>query len=95
MNKLTNWKKHRQELLKNPAVLKAYQDIQPELAIIEKIIMARAKEGITQKELAKRMKTRQSAVSRLETGRANPSLSFLQRLAAALNSRLEIRFLPQ
>ena len=90
-----NWKDHRQELLQDPKVAKAYQDLQPEFAIIEKIIQARIEGGISQKELAKRMQTKQSAISRLESGRANPCLSFLQRLAEALNSRLEIRFLSK
>ena len=81
--------------MKDPAVVKAYQEFQPEFAIIRKIIEARAKLGITQKKLAQKMKTKQSAISRLESGTANPSLTFLQRLARALDSRLEIRFLPR
>lgn len=89
------WEKHRKELMKDPKVVRAYQELQPEFAIIRKIIESRVKEGVTQKELAKRMKTKQSAISRLESGQANPSLSFLQRLARALNARLEIRFLPK
>lgn len=102
MNKIKNpkkelmtWEKHRKQLMKDPKVRQAYLELQPEFAIIRKIIESRVKEGVTQKELAKRMKTKQSAISRLESGTANPSLSFLQRLAEALNSRLEIRFLPK
>jgi len=81
--------------MKDPGFVRAYQKLQPEFAIIRKIIEARIKDGITQKKLAKRMGTKQSAISRLESGNANPSLSFLGRLAEALNSRLEIRFLPK
>jgi ribosome-binding protein aMBF1 (putative translation factor) len=90
-----SWEKHRKELMKDPEVVRAYQELQPEFAIIRRIIQARIEEGITQKDLAKRMKTKQSAISRLESGRANPSLNFLQRLAKALDARLEIRFLPK
>lgn len=86
---------HKKELMKDPEFVRAYQELQPEFAIIRKIIEARIKDGITQKKLAKRMGTKQSAISRLESGNANPSLSFLGRLAEALNSRLEIRFLPK
>lgn len=89
------WEKHRKELMKDPAVRRAYLELQPEFAIVRKIIEARVKKGVTQKDLARKMKTKQSAISRLETGNANPSLKFLQRLAGALNSRLEIRFLPR
>jgi len=89
------WAEHRKELMEDPEVSQAYLELQPEFAIIRKIIEARIKRGMTQAELAKRMKTRQSAISRLESGRANPSLNFLKRLAQALNFRLEIRFLPE
>lgn len=89
------WEEHKKELLKDPAVFKAYQELQPEFAVIEAILRARMKKGLSQEKLAKRMKTKQSAISRLESGNGNPSLNFLQRLASALDSRLEIRFLPK
>lgn len=91
----TTWDEHKKELMKNPKVVKAYQEFQPEFAIIKKIIEARINKGITQKKLAQRMKTKQSAISRLESGTANPSLSFLKRLAEALNSRLEIHLISK
>lgn len=93
--KLMTWGEHRKQLMKDPKVRQAYLELQPEFAIVRKIIESRLKEGVSQEELAKRMKTKQSAISRLESGRANPSLNFLLRLAKALNSRLEIRFLPK
>lgn len=89
------FEEHKKELMKDPEFVRAYQKLQPEFAIIRKIIEARVKDGITQKKLAKRMGTKQSAISRLESGNANPSLSFLGRLAEALDSRLEIRFVPK
>ena len=91
----STWEDHRRELMKDPSVIKAYKEFQPEFAIIEKIIRARINEGITQKELANKMKTKQSAISRLESGDANPSLNFLKRLAEALDSRLEIHLVPK
>ena len=93
--KLMTWEEHRKQLMKDPKVHQACLELQPEFAIIRKVIESRVKKGVSQKELAKRMKTKQSAISRLESGYANPSLNFLQRLAKALNSRLEIRFLPK
>ena len=89
-----SWKEHRKELMKDTGVRKAYRELQPEFAIIERIIQARIEKGISQKQLALRMRTKQSAISRLESGTANPSLNFLKRLASALNSHLEIRLIP-
>lgn len=91
---LYSWKDHRKELMKDPEVMKAYRELQPEFAIIERIIQARVEKGVSQKQLAEKMRTKQSAISRLESGTANPSLNFLKRLAGALNSRLEIRLIP-
>ncbi|MBU3957318.1 helix-turn-helix domain-containing protein [Patescibacteria group bacterium] len=93
--RLVSWEEHRKQLMKDPEFVKAWQELQPEFEIIEKIIRARLKRGVTQKKLAQRMKTKQSAISRLESGTANPSLNFLKRLAEALDSRLEIKLVPK
>lgn len=78
--------------LKNPKIKAEYDKLQPEFAMIQAVIDARVTKGVTQKELAQRIGTKQSVVSRLESGRANPSVAFLKKLAQALNSHLEIKF---
>ena len=80
------------ESLKNTKIKAEYDKLQPEFAMIQAVIDARVKKGVTQKELAQRIGTKQSVISRLESGRANPSIAFLKKLAQALNSHLEIRF---
>ena len=59
------------------------------------IYEARTKAGLTQGELAKLVGTRPSVIARLEEAsfEGHP-LTMLQRIAAALDKRLEIRFLP-
>ena len=79
------WEK---EALKDPKLRAAYDKLQPHFAILR----ARIEKRLTQKELAQRIGTKQSVISRLESGRANPSVAFLKKLAQALNSHLEIRF---
>ncbi len=83
----TNFKK---ELLKNPKIKVEYNHLGPEFDIIEAIIRQRIKKGLTQKQLAKKIGTKQSALSRLESGNYNPSLSFLKKVATALDSDLHI-----
>jgi len=80
--------------LKNPKIKAEYDKLQPEFALIDALIKSRAKNNLTQRQLANKMGTKQSVISRLEIGRANPTFSFLKRLAKALNSNLEIRFNP-
>ena len=92
MTRYTSFTEFKKKALKNPRVLVEYRKLQPEFALIQTIIEARAKRGITQEKLAKRMKTKQSVISRLESGRANPSFLFLKKLAKALNSDIEIKF---
>lgn len=94
-------RKHRdfddflEESFKNPEFKAEYDKLQPEFAVIRAIIRSRADRGITQKELASRVGTKQSVISRLESGRANPSVNFLKKLALALNSHLEINFIAK
>lgn len=56
---------------------------------------ARVAAGLAQREVARRMWTTQSAVSRLERGRATwPSLSAIERCALAVGRRIELRLHP-
>ncbi len=81
-------------LLKDPQVRKEYDALEEEFALIAAVAKARARAGLSQAQLAKRMKTTQSAIARLESGRAKPSTRTLQRFAAATGHRLKISFEP-
>jgi len=83
----------KKQALKNPKIKAEYERLQPEFALINEVLRVRSEKGITQKDLAERVGTKQSVISRLEAGRANPSVAFLKKLAQALNSHLEIRFI--
>ncbi|MEK7584100.1 MAG: helix-turn-helix transcriptional regulator [Patescibacteria group bacterium] len=80
----------KRELLKDPEVRKAYDDLGPQFALIEKIIEKRISEGLTQKELARRIGTKQSAIARFESGTYNPTLGFLRKVARGLDVKLKI-----
>lgn len=82
----------RKEWMKDPEFVKAYKELEPEYALIRAIIEARIKKNISQKILAKRLGTGQSAVSRLESGTYNPTFKFAQKLAKALETDLTITF---
>lgn len=83
------------ESLKDPEFKREFDKLQPEFELIGAIIDARVKKGVTQKILAKRMKTKQSVISRLESGNANPSFKFVKRLAEALGTDINIKFSSQ
>jgi ribosome-binding protein aMBF1 (putative translation factor) len=82
----------RKEWMEKPSFRKAKQQIHQEYMLIHQIIDGRIKNNISQKELAKRLGTGQSAISRLESGTYNPSFKFLKKLAKALETDLTITF---
>lgn len=81
-----------QKWMKNNAYRKAYDELAPEFALARAVIAARVTAGLTQEQLAQRMKTTQSVVARLEGGRTRPSTQTLERLATATGTRLRISF---
>jgi transcriptional regulator with XRE-family HTH domain len=71
-----------------------YAALEQEFALAAALIEARARAGLTQEELAKRMSTTQAAIARLESGRFKPSTRTLERFAKATGTRLKISFEP-
>lgn len=87
-----DWETHKKLLLKDPKFKKALKETQVEYEVARAIILERVKHKMTQKDLAKKLKTRQSVISRVENGKTTPSLSFLKRLASVFNTSLKIEF---
>lgn len=83
----------KEELLKNPEVKKEYDDLEQEYKIKRMLINARLEKNLTQKELADLVGTKQTNISRLESGTYNPSINFLKKIAKSLGKELEIKFI--
>lgn len=71
-----------------------YEALGDEFALAQALIEARARAGLSQNQLAQRMKTSQSYVARIESGKVRPSTGALARFARATGSRLRITFEP-
>lgn len=80
--------------MKDPAFRAEYKALAPEFALARALIKARAKAGLTQAAVAKRMGTTQSVVARIESGRTPPNLKTLEKYAHAVGRRIELRLLP-
>ncbi len=78
---------------RDPAFQKAYDSLKPEFDLARRMISARGRAGVSQAEVARRMKTTQSVVARLESGRGTPSLTSLTRYASAVGHRLDVRLI--
>ena len=87
---MKNYTTIKKRLLKDKIVKKEYDSLGPEFELRKEIIEQRRKKGFTQAQLARKLKTKQSAIARLESGRYNPTVSFLRNVAEALDSELKI-----
>ena len=85
--------KLKEDWLKDPEFKKDYDALAPEYELIDKIIEKRIEKRMTQKDLAQKIGTRQSAISRLESGTSNPTFGFLQKVAIGLGTKLNVTFL--
>jgi len=89
-------KQHVKEKMKDPKFRKAWQELDAEFSILEGVIKARRKAGLTQEELAKRIGTKQPALSRLEKGGFEKvNIGTLRKIANALNHELVVKFEPK
>lgn len=77
--------------MKDPEFRREYEKLEPEFQIARQMIGARIKKKMTQEELARRAKTGQAVISRLEGMNAKPSISLLYRVAQALGVDFNIR----
>lgn len=79
----------------DPRLREAIEEQKLNVRVAEMIHDARETAGLTQAQLAKLVGTTQSVISRLEDADyEGRSLTMLQRIAEALNQRLEVRLVP-
>jgi len=81
--------------MKDSKYLREYQALEEEFSLVAALIEARTRAGLTQKQVAHRMKTTQAVIARLEGGGSKPSTRTLERYAEATGSRLKITFEPE
>lgn len=87
-----NHEQIKQMMLQDSEVKKEYDALAPIYEIQEELIKLRNEKGLNQKQLAELIGTKQSAISRLESGNYNPSIQLLTKLAEAFNKELHIVF---
>ena len=83
----------KNDLLKDNEFKTEYEKLKPRYEAIEQIIKARKEQNMTQAELAKRVGTQKSNISRLESGNYNPSLDFLTKVSEALGKSLSVQLM--
>jgi len=86
--KLEDWLAER---MQDPEFREAYEALEP----VYQLTRLRILRGLTQKQLAELVGTKQPSIARLESGATEPRISSLRRIAKALGARLEIRLVPK
>jgi predicted transcriptional regulator len=85
----------RKIALLKKTVATEFRRLEPEYALVRRMLAARQKAGMTQSDVAKRMGTKTPAIARLErsliTGNHSPSISTLRKYAVAVNCYLDIK----
>lgn len=87
-----NFKELKKKLLKNPEFKMEYEKRNLAREIARLVVEARIIKGITQEKLAKLIRTKQPSIARLENGQYLPSFTFLDKIAKALKTHINITF---
>lgn len=88
---MPNFEDWEAQKMNDPEFLAAIEELEPGYQIAR----LRMLRGLTQTQLAEMVGTRQPSIARLENGTSAPSLSFLNKIAAALNARIEVKLIPE
>lgn len=88
---LYTFQDHLRESLKNPAFRKAWKESEIEYLLAKQLIEKRLKKRLSQRALAKKLRTSQAAISRIETMSGNPTISLLKRIAKTLDVKLVLQ----
>ena len=89
------WTRIKREMLKDPAFKREYEALESEFELARSIIERRIAKGLSQRDLAERIGTKQPVISRLESGSTKPSLSLLERVADALDATVIVTLKPR
>ena len=79
-----------QKWIKDPEYKREYEKLEPEFQIARQVIGARIRQKMSQEELARKAGTGQAVISRLEGMDGKSSISLLERVAHALNIKIQV-----
>ncbi len=86
----------KRKALENPETNAEYEAQRPEFELLDKLLEARKRAGLTQGQVAEKMGTKATAITRLESAsrRHSPKIETLRKYAEAVGCRLNIELIP-
>jgi ribosome-binding protein aMBF1 (putative translation factor) len=91
MSQRTSWEAIKAARPHSPSRRRGHDKAGRAIRIALEIRALREKKGLSQRELAERVGTTQSAIARLEAGNISPSLPTLDKIAYALGAEVNLR----
>lgn len=82
---------HLEKWLKHPEFRKEWEASETQYQLVRQIIGERIKKGLSQRDLAKKAKTTQAVISRVESMNVNPSIQLIDKIAKALGKTVQIK----
>jgi len=88
---MDDFTKQLNESLKDPQFKAEFEQKELRYKIIDILVGIRVQYKLTQSELAKRLGTTQTVISRIENGSVNVGIDFLQKIANTFNKKIDIK----
>lgn len=86
------WSAAKKIIEQDPIVVEELKNLESEYELIRQIIQLRKEMNMTQKQLAEHLGTKQSNISRLESGNYNTTIDLLKKVADTFGKKLKIEF---
>ena len=81
---MDDFEQHLNEKMKDPEFKASWDALEADYSLINTLVKARNSVGLTQQQLSEKIGINQAVLSRIETGKANPSIGALQKMAKGL-----------
>lgn len=92
MRKMIDFNDYLKEQLKDAEFRRLWEESEAEYQAGRELIKARIEAKLSQRELARKAKTTQAVISRIERMSVSPSVGLLQKIASSVGKKLEIKF---
>lgn len=90
--KYVKFSDYLEEQLKKPGFRKEWERTEPQYQAARRLIKLRIEKGMSQRDVAKKAKTTQAVISRIESMSVNPSIGILDKIASVFNKKLVVEF---
>jgi predicted transcriptional regulator len=89
---MSDLQRYLDKQLQDPEFKKEWDKLELRYAVIKQLLKIRNAYNLSQSQLAEKLNTTQSVISRIENGTVNIGIDFIDKLAKAFDKKVEIKF---